>query len=112
MNLLKIFYILICCLTYTILPAQQKPNIIYIYADDLGYNELGCYGQQKIKTPNIDRMATEGMQFMQALTFNGVETRMVIFHGENHELSRSGKPVHRIKRLTEITEWFLKHTQK
>jgi dipeptidyl aminopeptidase/acylaminoacyl peptidase len=54
----------------------------------------------------------EGMQFMQALTFNGVETRMVIFHGENHELSRSGKPVHRIKRLTEITEWFLKHTQK
>ncbi|MBS1580386.1 MAG: arylsulfatase [Bacteroidetes bacterium] len=65
MNLLKIFYILICCLTYTILPAQQKPNIIYIYADDLGYNELGCYGQQKIKTPNIDRMATEGMQFMQ-----------------------------------------------
>ena len=54
----------------------------------------------------------EGMQFMQALTFNGVETRMVIFHGENHELSRSGKPAHRIKRLTEITEWFLKHTQK
>ena len=52
----------------------------------------------------------EGMQFMQALTANGVETRMVIFHGENHELSRSGKPIHRIKRLTEITEWFLKHT--
>lgn len=47
---------------------------------------------------------------MQALTANGVETRMVIFHGENHELSRSGKPIHRIKRLTEITEWFLKHT--
>lgn len=40
-----------------------KPNIIYIYADDLGYGELGCYGQQHIKTPNIDALATEGMRF-------------------------------------------------
>lgn len=39
------------------------PNIIYIYADDLGYGELGCYGQQIIKTPNLDRMAIEGMRF-------------------------------------------------
>ena len=37
--------------------AQQKPNIIYIYADDLGYGELGCYGQQKINTPNLDKIA-------------------------------------------------------
>ena len=43
--------------------AQQKPNIIYIYADDLGYGELGCYGQQKIKTPHLDQMAKEGMRF-------------------------------------------------
>lgn len=48
--------------------AQQKPNIIYIYADDLGYGELGCYGQEKIKTPNIDRMAAEGMLFTQHYT--------------------------------------------
>lgn len=53
----------------------------------------------------------EGMQMMQALAFKGVETRMCIFHGENHELSRSGKPLHRIKRLTEITNWFDKHTK-
>jgi arylsulfatase A len=44
---------------------QQKPNIIFIMADDLGYGELGCYGQQKIKTPNIDKMAKEGMRFTQ-----------------------------------------------
>ena len=36
--------------------AQKKPNVIYIYADDLGYGELGVYGQQKIKTPFLDAL--------------------------------------------------------
>jgi len=45
---------------------KQRPNIVFIMADDLGYGDLGCYGQQKIKTPNIDRLATEGMRFTQA----------------------------------------------
>jgi arylsulfatase A-like enzyme len=40
-----------------------KPNIIYIMADDLGYNDLGCYGSPRIQTPNIDCMATEGIRF-------------------------------------------------
>ncbi|MHC4069418.1 MAG: sulfatase-like hydrolase/transferase [Planctomycetota bacterium] len=44
---------------------KDKPNIIYIMADDLGYGELGCYGQRKIRTPNIDRLAAEGMKFTQ-----------------------------------------------
>jgi arylsulfatase A-like enzyme len=44
---------------------QEKPNIIYIIADDLGYGDLGCYGQQLIKTPNIDRLAKEGIRFTQ-----------------------------------------------
>lgn len=44
---------------------SDKPNIIFIMADDLGYAHLGCYGQQKIKTPNIDRLAFEGMRFTQ-----------------------------------------------
>src|ERR1043166_9199533 len=43
----------------------RKPNIIFILADDLGYGDLGCYGQKKIKTPNIDRLAEEGMRFTQ-----------------------------------------------
>jgi hypothetical protein len=43
----------------------QKPNIIFILADDLGYGELGCYGQEKIKTPNLDQLAREGMRFTQ-----------------------------------------------
>lgn len=46
--------------------AQDKPNIIYIMCDDMGYGDLGCYGQQLIATPNIDRLASQGMMFTQA----------------------------------------------
>ncbi|WP_435008697.1 arylsulfatase [Tundrisphaera lichenicola] len=42
---------------------RDLPNIVFILADDLGYGDLGCYGQQKIRTPNIDRLAVEGMRF-------------------------------------------------
>ncbi len=45
-----------------------KPNIIYILADDLGYGEIGSYGQTKIKTPNLDKLASQGMRFIQHYT--------------------------------------------
>jgi arylsulfatase A-like enzyme len=47
----------------TMLAATPKPNFIIIFADDQGYQDLGCYGSPDIKTPNIDRMAKEGMRF-------------------------------------------------
>ncbi len=45
--------------------ASRKPNIVFILADDLGYGDLGCYGQRRIQTPNIDRIAAEGVRFTQ-----------------------------------------------
>ncbi|WP_235918411.1 sulfatase family protein [Sediminibacterium soli] len=51
-----------------IISAQQKPNIIIIYADDLGYGDLGCYGMRGITTPNIDRLAQQGLKFTNAHT--------------------------------------------
>jgi arylsulfatase A-like enzyme len=44
---------------------DRKPNIVFILADDLGYGDLGCYGQEQIRTPRIDRMASGGMRFTQ-----------------------------------------------
>ena len=53
--------ILVCLASTT----QAKPNIIWIMADDLGYGDIGCYGQKKIRTPSLDRMAKEGLRFTQ-----------------------------------------------
>ncbi|MBW3624995.1 MAG: arylsulfatase [Armatimonadetes bacterium] len=57
------------CLPVNLVAAKdrdtRKPNIIFILADDLGYNDLGSYGQKRIQTPNLDRMAREGMRFTQ-----------------------------------------------
>jgi arylsulfatase A len=46
-------------------PAAEKLNVVLILADDLGWGEVGCYGQEKIPTPNIDRLASQGMRFTQ-----------------------------------------------
>jgi arylsulfatase A-like enzyme len=48
------------------LAASRPPNIVYMYADDLGYGDVGCYGARAVKTPNLDRMATSGIRFTHA----------------------------------------------
>lgn len=45
---------------------QQKPNVIIILADDLGYGDLGCYGAKNVETPNVDKLAKQGIRFTDA----------------------------------------------
>lgn len=73
----------------------EKPNIIYILADDLGYGDLGCYGQTKIETPNLDKMAAEGMLFTQHYSGSTVcaPSRAVLMTGlhTGHSVVRGNK---------------------
>lgn len=66
-------------------PGAEKPNIIFIMADDLGYGDLGCYGQKEIATPRLDRMAEEGMRFTQCYAGSTVcaPSRSVLMTGKH-----------------------------
>ncbi len=75
------FAVLSVILTLALLPvsqaaegkaSDQPPNLVFIMADDLGYGHLGCYGQEKIKTPFIDQMAAEGLRFTNAYAGSAV----------------------------------------
>ncbi len=82
--------------------AQRPPNIVFIVADDLGYGDIGAYGQKRIRTPNLDRMAAEGMRFTQHYSGNAVcaPSRCVLMTGrhpghafirDNRELKPEGQ---------------------
>src|SRR5580765_4986942 len=53
-------------------PRQAPPNIVYIMADDLGYADVACYGRRDIRTPNVDRIATRGVRFLQGYANSAV----------------------------------------
>ena len=76
--------------------AAERPNIIFILADDLGYGDLGCYGQGLIQTPNIDRLAAEGLRFTQAYAGGPVcaSSRSVLMTGlhNGHTSARDNVP--------------------
>ncbi|TWT76422.1 Arylsulfatase [Planctomycetes bacterium CA13] len=65
--------------------SNKQPNIVLIVADDLGYQELGCFGQKRIRTPNIDQLAAEGMRLTQHYSGNAVcaPSRCVLMTGKN-----------------------------
>ena len=65
--------------------AAGKPNIVFLIADDLGYGDLSCYGQQRFKTPNIDRLASEGMRFTAHYSGHNVcaPSRCVLMTGKH-----------------------------
>ena len=86
--------------------AQQRPNIIYIMCDDMGYGDLGCYGQQYISTPRIDRMAAEGMRFTQAYAGSPVSapSRATLMTGQHsgHTHVRGNKEYWRDKSVPNL----------
>jgi arylsulfatase A len=65
--------------------ASQGPNFVFILADDLGYGELGCYGQKKIQTPHLDQLALQGLRFTQHYSGNAVcaPSRCVLMTGKH-----------------------------
>jgi dipeptidyl aminopeptidase/acylaminoacyl peptidase len=71
------------------------------YADRVSTPTLFIHSEQDYRC-----WLAEGLQMFTALRYHGVESRLVMFRGENHELSRSGKPKHRVRRLREICDWF------
>jgi arylsulfatase A-like enzyme len=70
--------------------AMERPNLIWVMADDLGYGELGCYGQRIIQTPHLDRMAREGLRFTQFYAGATVcaPSRSVLMTGQHHGHTR------------------------
>lgn len=88
-RLLLGFWFAVCLLIFTAPAladeAKRPPNIVFILADDLGYSELGSYGQEKIHTPNLDKLAQEGMRFTDFYCGNAVcaPSRCVFMTGKH-----------------------------
>jgi arylsulfatase A-like enzyme len=97
---------------------RRKPNVVVILADDLGYGDLGCYGASKIPTPNLDRLAQQGVRFTNAYTPSSVcsPTRYGLMTGRycwrtslQRQVLNPGSPLHiETSRLT-LSSLFKKH---
>src|SRR5690606_25513136 len=82
-SLFVLFFV--ACASVSAQQKANKPNIIYILADDMGYGDVGFNGQQHIKTPNLDRMASEGIVFKQHYSGSAVcgPSRAALMTGVN-----------------------------
>ncbi len=108
----------------------RKPNIIYVMVDDLGYGDLGCYGQKTLKTPHLDKMASQGMKFTDHYSGHTVcrPSRLVLWLGQhvgttkvngNIKAGLTGKEMTIAKKLNEagyttggVGKWALGHVSK
>ena len=83
--LLRFTFVVIVFFTLPATTFARPPNIVFIVADDLGYGDIGAFGQTKIRTPHLDRMAAEGMIFTQHYAGNAVcaPSRSVLMTGQN-----------------------------
>jgi arylsulfatase A len=78
-------FVLLCLLGSAVAAEPRRPNIIFLLADDLGYGDIGPYGQKKIRTPNLDRLAKDGMRFTQHYSGHNVcaPSRCVLMTGKH-----------------------------
>lgn len=85
MNRVLVFFVAVIILGSCAEKKAEQPNIIFILADDLGYGDLGCYGSEKIETPNIDKLAGSGMVFTQHYSGSPVcaPSRCVLLTGKH-----------------------------
>lgn len=83
------------CCSFLEVAAQDKPNVVFILVDDLGYGDLGCYGATKLKTPNIDKLASEGKMFTDAHAASSVCTpsRYALLTGQYPMQAENGKGI-------------------
>ncbi len=91
--------------------AGSKPNIIFILADDLGFNQIGAYGDTPIKTPNLDRLASRGIRFTQAYSGNTVcsPSRVSLFTGRDGRLMENNSNTVQLKEIDVTVAHVLKH---
>lgn len=89
----------------------DKPNIIFILADDLGYNQVGAYGDTPIKTPNIDQLAASGIRFTQAYSGNTVcsPSRVSLFTGRDGRFMENNSNTVQLKEIDVTMAQMLKH---
>ncbi|MFK7909108.1 MAG: sulfatase-like hydrolase/transferase [Akkermansiaceae bacterium] len=90
---------------------QSKPNIIFILTDDLGFNQIGAYGNTPIKTPNIDKLAANGVRFTQAYAGNTVcsPSRVSLFTGRDGRLMENNSNTVQLRDIDVTIAHVLKH---
>lgn len=114
-NLGRCLLILVACTPFArpILAATSidKPNIIFILADDLGFNQIGVYGDTPIKTPNLDRLAKNGIRFTQAYSGNTVcsPSRVSLFTGRDGRLMENNSNTVQLRDIDVTIAHVLKH---
>lgn len=91
--------------------AAEKPNIIFILTDDLGFNQIGAYGDTPIKTPNLDRLASNGIRFTQAYSGNTVcsPSRVSLFTGRDSRLMENNSNTVQLREIDVTMAHVLKH---
>jgi arylsulfatase A-like enzyme len=91
--------------------ADDKPNIVFILADDLGFNQIGAYGDTPITTPNLDRLAADGIRFTQAYAGNTVcsPSRVSLFTGRDGRLMENNSNTVQLRDIDVTIAHVLKH---